>query len=139
MERATENSCALQNAWNMVLIIASMGSLQLLVTSSSPSPCAVMASTVGRRSILFPTALLLKLNDASTELKDVGINYIEKDHDNDENVKIIIKDEFSVELAMRLREYAVHADYAHIREYAHAMRLKIHSHMNLITTYKGKT
>ena len=111
MERATENSCALQNAWNMVLIIASMGSLQLLVTSSSPSPCAVMASTVGRRSILFPTALLLKLNDASTELKDVGINYIEEDHD-DENVKIMIKDEFSVELAMRLREYAVH-EYSH--------------------------
>ena len=37
-----------------------------------------------------------------------------------------------LELAMRLREYAVRADYAHIRHYAHAMRLKIHSHMNNI-------
>ena len=31
----------------------------------------------------------------------------------------------SIKLAMRLREYAVHADYAHIRKYAHAAAAKI--------------
>ena len=29
-------------------------------------------------------------------------------------------DVYKLELAMRLREYAVHADYAHIRGYVHA-------------------
>ena len=56
--------------------------------SCSSSPCAVMASTVGRRSILLPIFFLLKLNDASTELKHYGNDNIEEDYDNDEEFKI---------------------------------------------------
>ena len=36
------------------------------------------------------------------------------------------QDLFKVELAMRLRECAVHADYAHVREYADAAENLIH-------------